>query len=65
MMQLIRQLLFAACVFRFEPRALHIEGQKNRIADALSRNFMSAFCMLAPGADKRPTHAILPPSEPW
>lgn len=50
LMHLTRVLVFMAAHFNFWFKAKHIEGQKNSLADALSRNKMSLFFSQAPQA---------------
>lgn len=58
-MKLIRPLVFKTMLYNIQFKALHIEGSKNVIADALSRFQMERFRVLSPHADKWP--AAIPP----
>ena len=54
-MGLMRSLLLAAAKFNFTFSALHVPGEKNTIADALSRFNWQVFHQLAPWAHRSPT----------
>ena len=60
LMQLLRCLHFFCAVYGVTVSASHIQGAKNGIADAISRNHMSMFHTLVPQAPAQP--AILPSS---
>lgn len=53
-MDLVRHLTFVTLRYNFYPRAKHIEGKKNEIADSISRFKMDRFRRLAPHADLVP-----------
>jgi hypothetical protein len=53
-MKLMRTLTFHSACNHYVIHAVHIEGNKNTIADALSRYQMAKFRALAPEADKNP-----------
>jgi len=53
-MKLIRSLVFLTMDNSIQFKALHIEGVKNNIADAISRFQMLRFRKLAPSADELP-----------
>ena len=59
MMQLIRCLVFIAAKFNFLVTAVHISGQCNTLADALSRNRLHHFKCHAPQAQADSTQ--IPP----
>ena len=46
LVHLLRSLFFIEAHFDFEHKVVHIPGEKNRIADALSRNNTSVFSSL-------------------
>ncbi len=48
LMHLLRCLLFLAAVRNFSLKAIHIPGQDNAAADALSRNKLNRFFSLSP-----------------
>ena len=48
LVHLLRSLFFIKAHFDFEHKVVHIPGEKNGIADALSRNDMSVFSSLLP-----------------
>lgn len=54
-MGLVRSLLFAAAKFSFTFSAVHVPGEHNEIADALSRFHWQVFFQLAPWALQSPT----------
>ena len=54
-MKLLRELFFTAANHNFSVQLVHIPGQHNPLADALSRNLLSRFFSLAPQADLHPT----------
>ena len=51
---LVRHLTLVTLRYNFYPRAKHIEGKKNEIADSISRFQMDRFRRLAPHADLVP-----------
>lgn len=53
-MDLVRHFTLLTLRHNFYPRAEHIEGKKNEIADSLSRFQMERFRRLAPHADPAP-----------
>jgi hypothetical protein len=53
-MVLVRELFFIAARNAFEFSALHVEGVKNAIADALSRGQLETFRSLVPHARNQP-----------
>ena len=59
-MSLIRSLYHVCIKHNFLVSAVHIPGVKNCIADALSRDLLQKFKMLAPTAEVQPTTPILP-----
>ena len=58
LMQLVRCLIFIAASFEFWFTATHLPGERNRIADAISRNNMSYCHCLAPWL--QPTPCFVP-----
>ena len=54
-MELLRTLFFIAAQHSFTVSLVHLPGQLNYIADALSRNQISRFFSLAPQANQLPT----------
>ena len=58
LVHLLRSLFFIKAHFDFEHKVVHIPGEENGIADALSRNDMSSFSSLLPQA------ALLPSAIP-
>ena len=61
-MELLRQLFLCAAKHDFSATAKHIPGNRNVIADALSRFNMQVFRHAAPEAEQQPSHQIQPPS---
>ena len=55
LMHLLRSLFFTEAHFDFEHKMVHIPGEENGIADALSRNDMSIFSSLLPQAAPLPS----------
>ena len=55
LMQLLRGLHFVKAHFDISMKAVHIPGQKNVLADAISRDKLPLFLTQAPGANKVPT----------
>ncbi len=55
LMHLLRFLLFLAAVRNFSLKAIHIPGQDNAAADALSRNKLNRFFSLSPQGHRQPT----------
>ena len=53
--QLFRVLFFAKAQWEVEIKVVHIPGQQNVLADALSRNKMQLFFSQAPGANREST----------
>ena len=52
LMQLLRTLFFLKAQLEITIKAVHIPGRQNGIADAISRNNMSAFFLQAPRVRK-------------
>ena len=61
-MKLLRQLFLCAAKHDFSATAKHIPGNRNVIADALSRFNMQVFHQAAPKAEQQPSQQIQPPS---
>ena len=57
---LLRSLFFFQAQFRFEIKAQHIPGKKNKAADALSRNNLTDFFSIFPQACKQPADIPAP-----
>lgn len=55
-MKLMRRLTMCAAKYNFAIYSTYVPGVKNNIADSLSRLQMTRFQMLAPEADRLPTH---------
>ena len=55
MAHMLRCLAFITARFQFSLRAVHIPGEDNSIADAVSRNNMPLFRSLCPQANEMPT----------
>ena len=49
-MHLVRSLFFLSEYYQFLVDAVHISGKENVQADALSRNMVSSFFQVVPGA---------------
>ena len=58
-MHLVRELVTSCLKNNILVKAWHVPGEKNKIADALSRLQLSAFRARAPSADLHPT--LIPP----
>ena len=56
LMQLLRCLFFVEAKFNFQVVARHTPGVENGLADALSRNRLSAFFSSHPQANSQPVH---------
>ena len=54
-MHLLRSLWLISAHYQFEACAIHIPGQKNVAADALSRNHLTLFLSLLPQANHAPS----------
>ena len=54
-LKVLRSLHFIAAYYNINLRALHIQGNMNVTADAISRNFMQVFFEVNPTADRHPT----------
>jgi len=57
-MKLVRHLVLFTMCNNMQFKAVHVEGSKNVIADALSRFQMARFWKVAPNANKEP--AVIP-----
>ena len=55
LMHMLRYMFFFASKLSIHVQAIHIPGESNVAADALSRNLLSSFLQAVPGADKEPT----------
>ena len=54
LMHLIRCMFFFRAYWGFELRAEHVPGEQNVAADAISRNNLSLFSQVLPGASPQP-----------